>query len=167
MALFRLVFFRLFALVFRHFAWRISFFCLFAWRYISSFRYFAWRFFRYFVFSLGVISSWRRATTPGEKNKERNNEIAPTSHHIFLRTVECTLIPIKSWIANSQDKLEFVRMFVAKNDNTGVKLEVPRVTDVMRKQRRNNAGTGAMALYRRGLAAVPAQHVISKLLIAQ
>ena len=29
-------------------------------------------------------------------------------------------------------------MSVAKNDNTGVKLEVPRVTDVMRKQRRNN-----------------------------
>ena len=28
-------------------------------------------------------------------------------------------------------------MSVAKNDITGVKLEVPRVTDVMRKRRRN------------------------------
>ena len=166
MALFRFAFFRLFALVFRHFAWRISFFRLFAWRYFV-FSLFRLAFFRYFVFSLGAISSWRRATTPGEKTKERNNEIAQTSHLIFLRTVECTLIPIKSWIANSQDKLEFVRMSVAKNDNTGVKLEVPRVTDVMRKQRRNNAGTGATALYRHGLSAVPAQHVISKLLIAQ
>ena len=166
MALFRLAFFRLFALVFRHFAWRISFFLsfrlalfvfsLFRLSFFSLFRLFAWRYF-----------SWHRATTPGEKTKERNNEIAQTSHHIFLRTVECTLIPIKSWIANSQDKLEFVRMSVAKNDNTGVKLEVPRVSDVMGKQRRNNAGTGATALYRRGLAAVPAQHVISKLLIAQ
>ena len=77
------------------------------------------------------------------------------------------MIPIKSWISNSQDKLECVRMSVAKNDITGEKLEVPRVTDVMRKQRRNNAGTDATALYRRGLAAVPAQHVISNLLIAQ
>ena len=58
-------------------------------------------------------------------------------------------------------------MSVAKNDNMGVKLEVPRVTDVMRRQRRNNAGTDTKALYRRGLAAVPAQHFISNLLIAQ
>ena len=123
------------------------FFRLFAWRYFV-FSLFRLAFFRYFVFSLGAISSWRRATTPGEKTKERNNEIAQTSHLIFLRTVECTLIPIKSWIANSQDKQEFVRMSVAKNDNTGVKLEVPRVTDVMRKQHRNKAGTGATALYR-------------------
>ena len=42
-------------------------------------------------------------------------------HNIaYLRTVECTLIPIKSWIPKSQDKLEFVRMSVAKNKNTGV-----------------------------------------------
>ena len=56
--------------------------------------------------------------------------------------MECTLIPIKSRISNSQDKLEFVRMSVAKNDNIGLKLEVPRVTNVMRKQHRNNADTG-------------------------
>ena len=37
--------------------------------------------FRYLVFSLGVISSWRRAVTPGEKTKKRNNEMAQTSHH--------------------------------------------------------------------------------------
>ena len=48
---------------------------------ISSFRYFAWRFFVISSFSLGVISSWRRAITPGEKTKERNNEMAQTSHH--------------------------------------------------------------------------------------
>ena len=83
MALFRMAFYRLFALVFRHFAWRISFFRLFAWRYFvfSSFRL---AFFRYFVFSLGVISSWRRAITPGEKTKERNNEMAQTSHHSLM-----------------------------------------------------------------------------------
>ena len=40
--------------------------------------------FRYFVFSLGVISSWRRAITPGEKTKERNNEMAQTSHNSLL-----------------------------------------------------------------------------------
>ena len=80
MALFRMAFFRLFALVFRHFAWRISFFRLFAWRYFV-FSLFRLAFFRYFVFSLGVISSWRRAITPGEKTKERNNEMAQTSHH--------------------------------------------------------------------------------------
>ena len=82
MALFRMAFFRLFALVFRHFAWRISFFRLFAWRYFV-FSLFRLAFFRYFVFSLGVISSWRRAITPGEKTKERNNEMAQTSHHTF------------------------------------------------------------------------------------
>ena len=82
MALFRKAFFRLFALVFRHFAWRISFFRLFAWRYFV-FSFFRLAFFRYFVFSLGVISSWRRAITPGEKTKERNNEMAQTSHHMF------------------------------------------------------------------------------------
>ena len=82
MALFRIAFFRLFALVFRHFAWRISFFRLFAWRYFV-FSLFRLAFFRYFVFSLGVISSWRRAITPGEKTKERNNEMAQTSHHIL------------------------------------------------------------------------------------
>ena len=49
--------------------------------YFSSFRM---AFFRYFVFSLGVISSWRRAITPGEKTKERNNEMAQTSHHSYL-----------------------------------------------------------------------------------
>ena len=81
MALFRMAFFRLFALIFRHFAWRISFFRLFAWRYFV-FSLFRLAFFRYFVFSLGVISSWRRAITPGEKTKERNNEMAQTSHHI-------------------------------------------------------------------------------------
>ena len=81
MALFRMAFFRLFALVFRHFAWRISFFRLFAWRYFV-FSLFRLAFFRYFVFSLGVISSWRRAITPGEKTKERINEMAQTSHHI-------------------------------------------------------------------------------------
>ena len=81
MALFRMAFFRLFALIFRHFAWRISFFRLFAWRYFV-FSLFRLAFFRYFVFSLGVISSWRRAITPGEKTKERNNEMTQTSHHI-------------------------------------------------------------------------------------
>ena len=80
MALFCMAFFRLFALVFRHFAWRISFFRLFAWRYFV-FSLFRLAFVRYFVFSLGVISSWRRAITPGEKTKERNNEMAQTSHH--------------------------------------------------------------------------------------
>ena len=80
MALFRMAFLRLFALVFRHFAWRISFFRLFVWRYFV-FSLFCLAFFRYFVFSLGVISSWRRAITPGEKTKERNNEMAQTSHH--------------------------------------------------------------------------------------
>ena len=80
MALFRMAFFRLFALIFRHFAWRISFFRLFAWRYFV-FSLFRLAFFRCFVFSLGVISSWRRAITPGEKTKERNNEMAQTSHH--------------------------------------------------------------------------------------
>ena len=80
MALFRMAFFRLFALVFRHFVWRISLFRLFAWRYFV-FSLFRLAFFRYFVFSLGVISSWRRAITPGEKTKERNNEMAQTSHH--------------------------------------------------------------------------------------
>ena len=83
MALFRMAFFRLFALVFRHFAWRISFFRLFAWRYFV-FSLFRLAFFRYFVFSLGVISSWRRAITPGEKTKERNNEMAQTSHNSFI-----------------------------------------------------------------------------------
>ena len=71
MALFRMAFFRLFALVFRHFVWRISFFRLFAWRYFV-FSLFRLAFFRYFVFSLGVISSWRRAITPGFRRK---NEI--------------------------------------------------------------------------------------------
>ena len=85
MALFRMAFFRLFALICRHFAWRISFFCLFAWRYFV-FSLFRLAFFRYFVFSLGVISSWRRAITPGEKTKERNNEMAQTSHHIKVYT---------------------------------------------------------------------------------
>ena len=76
MALFRMAFFRLFALVFRHFAWRISLFRLFAFRYfvVSLFRL---AFFRYFVFSLGVISSWRRAITPGEKTKKRNDTNKP------------------------------------------------------------------------------------------
>ena len=83
MALFRMAFFRLFALIFRHFAWRISFFRLFAWRYFV-FSLFRLAFFRYFVFSLGVISSWRRAITPGEKTKERNNEMAQTSHHMYF-----------------------------------------------------------------------------------
>ena len=83
MALFRMAFFRLFALIFRHFAWRISFFRLFAWRYFI-FSLFRLAFFRYFVFSLGVISSWRRAITPGEKTKERNNEMAQTSHHTYF-----------------------------------------------------------------------------------
>ena len=87
MALFRMAFFRLFALVFRHFAWRISFFRLFAWRYFV-FSLFRLAFFRYFVFSLGVISSWRRAITPGEKTKERNNEMAQTSHHTFKRKAD-------------------------------------------------------------------------------
>ena len=82
MALFRMAFFRLFALVFRLFAWRFSFFRLFAWRYFV-FSLFRLAFFRYFVFSLGVISSWRRAITPGEKTKERKNEMAQTSHHIL------------------------------------------------------------------------------------
>ena len=71
MALFRMAFFRLFALI------------LFAWRYFV-FSLFRLAFFRYFVFSLGVISSWRRAITPGEKTKERNNEMAQTSHHKYL-----------------------------------------------------------------------------------
>ena len=83
MALFRMAFFRLFALVFRHFAWRISFFRLFAWRYFV-FSLFRLAFFRYFVFSLGVMASWRRAITPGEKTKERNDEMAQTSHHTFV-----------------------------------------------------------------------------------
>ena len=86
MALFRMAFFRLFALVFRHFAWRIAFFRIFVWRYFV-FSLFRLAFFRYFVFSLGVISSWRRAITPGEKTKERNNEMAQTSHHIEDITV--------------------------------------------------------------------------------
>ena len=81
---FRLALFRLFALICRHFAWRISFFRLFAWRYFV-FSLFRLAFFRYFVFSLGVISSWRRAITPGEKTKERNNEMAQTSPHIYAR----------------------------------------------------------------------------------
>ena len=85
MALFRMAFFRLFALIFRHFAWRTSFFRLFAWRYFV-FSLFRLAFFRYFVFSLGVISSWRRAITPGEKSKERNNEMAQTSHHTYCLT---------------------------------------------------------------------------------
>ena len=102
MALFRMAFFRLFALIFRHFAWRISFFRLFAWRYFV-FSLFRLAFFRYFVFSLGVISSWRRAITPGEKTKERNNEMAQTSHHIklmgkkiytFLRRIFCLSKPV-------------------------------------------------------------------------
>ena len=80
-----MAFFRLFALIFRHFAWRISFFRLFAWRYFV-FSLFRLAFFRYFVFSLGVISSWRRAITPGEKTKERNNEMAQTSHHSLPTT---------------------------------------------------------------------------------
>ena len=80
------------SLKWRYFAWRFfvfsrSFFVISrgAFRFfvfspgvISSFRL---AFFRYFVFSLGVISSWRRAITPGEKTKERNNEMAQTSHH--------------------------------------------------------------------------------------
>ena len=78
-----MAFFSLFALIFRHFAWRISFFRLFAWRYFV-FSLFRLAFFRYFVFSLGVISSWRRAITPGEKTKERNNEMAQTSHHNYM-----------------------------------------------------------------------------------
>ena len=81
MALFRMAFFRLFALVFRHFAWRISLFRLFAWRYFV-FSLLRLAFFRYVVFSLGVISPWRRAITPGEKTKKRNNEMVQTSHHI-------------------------------------------------------------------------------------
>ena len=90
MALFRMAFFRLFALVFRLFAWRFSFFRLFAWRYFV-FSLFRLAFFRYFVFSLGVISSWRRAITPGEKTKERNNEMAQTSHHINVFLTEVKL----------------------------------------------------------------------------
>ena len=81
-----MAFFRLFALVFRHFAWRISFFRLFAWRYFV-FSLFRLAFFRYFVFSLGVISSRRRAITPGEKTKERNNEMAQTSHQHKQATI--------------------------------------------------------------------------------
>ena len=100
MALFRMAFFRLFALIFRHFAWRISFFRLFAWRYFV-FSLFRLAFFRYFVFSLCVISSWRRAITPGEKTKERNNEMAQTSHHI-LAIFQCT-------IANKIDSVCWVR----------------------------------------------------------
>ena len=41
---------------------------------------------------------------------------------------------------------------------------MPRVTDVMRRQRRNNADTDTKALYRRGLAAVLAQHLISNVI---
>ena len=93
MALFRMAFFRLFALVFRHFAWRISFFRLFAWRYFV-FSLFRLAFFRYFVFSLGVISSWRRAITPGEKTKERNNEMAQTSHHSHGIRLQVTVTDI-------------------------------------------------------------------------
>ena len=99
MALFRVAFFRLFALVFRHFAWPISFFLLFAWRYFV-FSLFRLAFFRYFVFSLGVISSWRRAITPGEKTKERNNEMAQTSHHnrgLNHLELYCTLT-IEAWL---------------------------------------------------------------------
>ena len=73
MALFRMAFFRLFALVFRHLAWRISFFRF------ALFRLFVILLgdFQYFVFSLGVISSWRCAITPGEKTKERNGTNKP------------------------------------------------------------------------------------------
>ena len=87
MALFRMAFFRLFALVFRHFAWRISFFSSFR---LALFRLFVISLgvFRYFVFSLGVISSWRRAISQGEKTKERNNEMAQTSHHTDLSTLD-------------------------------------------------------------------------------
>ena len=93
MALFRMAFLRLFALVFRHFAWRISFFRLFALRYFV-FSLFRLAFFRYFVFSLCVISSWRRAITPGEKTKERNNEMAQTSHHNFVNTTGSVILSV-------------------------------------------------------------------------
>ena len=46
--------------------------------------------FRSFVFSPGVM-----AITPGEKTKERNNEMAQTSHHsleLSLCVVDATLM---------------------------------------------------------------------------
>ena len=69
------------ALVFRHFAFRISLFRLFAWRYFVFSLFRVVFFFRYFIFSHGVISNFRRAITPGEKTKKQNNEMAQTSHH--------------------------------------------------------------------------------------
>ena len=70
MALFRMAFFRLFALVFLHFAWRISLFRLFAWRYLS-FRYFAWRFslFRLFAWRYFVLAPRHNARRKDEKTK--------------------------------------------------------------------------------------------------
>ena len=80
MALFRMAFFSSFRAHFSLF--RVAHFVFSSFR-LALFRLFVISLgvFRYFVFSLGVISSWRRAITPGEKTKERNNEMAQTSHH--------------------------------------------------------------------------------------
>ena len=60
-------------------------------------------------------------------------------------------------------------MSMAKNDNTGVKLEVkcPELQMLCVNSSETMPVQGATSLYRRGPAAVPAQHVISNLLIAQ
>ena len=73
-----LAFFRLFALIFRHFAWRISFFRL--------------AFFRLFVISLGVFSlfrlfAWRYFVLAPRHNARRKDEI--TKWHRQATIVKC------------------------------------------------------------------------------
>ena len=81
--------FRLFALVFRHFAWRISLFRLFAWRYFvfplfrlaffSLFRLFAWR---YFVFSPRQKAKRKDEKTKLRHAKRRNNAMRNNENRI-------------------------------------------------------------------------------------
>ena len=89
--------FKLLFFVFSHGVF--SLFRLFAWRYFV-FSLFRLAFFRYFAFSLGVISSWRRAITPGEKTKERNNEMAQTSHHTNVIYSDGLAIRLHKWSQN-------------------------------------------------------------------
>ena len=89
MASFRMAFFRLIALVFRRFAWRISLFRLLAWL------YFVFSLFRKAFFSLFRLSAccyFVLAPRHGKKTEKRNNEKAQTSHNISMAlTIQCVL----------------------------------------------------------------------------
>ena len=87
MALFRMAFFRLFALVFRYFALRISLFRLFAWRYFV-FSLFRLAFF--FVISSFRVALFRFTATSSQGCLSRKNALVDPSIY-SIRMTSCSL----------------------------------------------------------------------------